>query len=103
REHGLFVFVPQIEEHGSPVKHVHWHVLRTLFDAPSGQRPLLHRLLARLCHDSFRRYFDVLPHTLKERHQALRDRLDAGPEAVLEIAKEAKEPAPYLALADSIT
>jgi S-DNA-T family DNA segregation ATPase FtsK/SpoIIIE len=99
----LFVFVPQMEEHGSPVKHIHWHVLKRLFDAPPGQRPLLHNLLARLCHHSFRRYFDFLPHTVKEKHQALRDRLDEGPEAVLEIAKESKEVAPYLALADSIT
>lgn len=99
----FFVFVPQMEEHGSPVKHIHWHVLKRLFDAPSGQRPLLHNLLARLCHHSFRRYFDFLPHTVKEKHQALRDRLDEGPEAVLEIVKEAKEVAPYLALADSIT
>jgi DNA segregation ATPase FtsK/SpoIIIE, S-DNA-T family len=45
---GLLVFVPQMEEHGSSVKHVHWHVLNRLFGAPSGQRPLLHSLLARL-------------------------------------------------------
>src|SRR5262249_49082315 len=43
RDKGLFVFVPQIEEHGSPVKHVHWHILKRLLDAPSGQHPALHR------------------------------------------------------------
>src|ERR1700733_14870785 len=46
---GLFIFVPQMEEHGSPVKHIHWHILKTLFGAPPGQRPRLHGLLARLC------------------------------------------------------
>jgi DNA segregation ATPase FtsK/SpoIIIE, S-DNA-T family len=101
-EQGVFVYVPQVEEYGSAVNHVRWHVLRTLFEAPSGQRPLLHELLARLCHDSFRRYFDFLPHTVKEQHQAIRDRLDETSETVMEIVEEAKETAPYLALADSI-
>jgi hypothetical protein len=101
-EQALFVFVPQMEEHGSPVQHIHWHILRTLFDAPPGQRPLLHSLLARLCQHSFRRYFDFLPHTLKAQHRSPRERLDDRPNTVLEIIKEAKEPAPYLALADSI-
>jgi hypothetical protein len=100
---GLFVFVPQMEEHGSPVKHIHWHILKRLFDSPPGQRPLLHSLLARLCHHSFRCYFDSLPHTIKEQHQSLRDRLDDQPETVMEIVKEAKETAPYIALAESIT
>src|SRR5207248_3125637 len=99
---GLTVFVPQVEEHGSPVKHVHWHVLNRLFAAPSGHRPPLHGLLARLCYHSFQRYFDSLPHTVKEQHQALRDRLDDGAEAVLEITAAVKETAPFLALADSI-
>ncbi len=98
----LFVYVPQVEEYGSPVKHVHWHVLRALFDAPPGHRPYLHGLLARLCQPSFRRFFDFLPHTVKQQHQALRDRLDRRPETVLDIVSEAKEIAPYLALADSI-
>ncbi len=101
-EHVLFVYVPQVEEYGSPVKHVHWHVLHALFDAPPGHRPCLHGLLARLCQPSFRRFFDFLPHTVKQQHQALRDRLDNRPETVLEIVREAKEIAPYLALADSI-
>jgi DNA segregation ATPase FtsK/SpoIIIE, S-DNA-T family len=101
-ENGLFVFVPQMEEHGSPVKHIHWHILKTLFDAPPGHRPLLHNLLARLCHYSFRRYFDFLPHTVKEQNQSFRERLDDRPETVLEIIKEAKEPAPFLALAESM-
>jgi hypothetical protein len=99
---GLMVFVPQVEEHGSPVGHVRWHVLNRLFDAPSGQRPLVHNLLARLCQRSFQCYFDFLPHTVKAKYDALRERLDEGPEAVLEIATEAKETAPFLALADSI-
>jgi hypothetical protein len=102
-ENGLFVFVPQMEKHAKPVEHIHWHVLNRLFDAPSGQRPLVHHVLARLCHHSFRRYFDGLPHTVKERHRSLRERLDEGPDTVLEIVKEAKEPGPYLALADSVT
>jgi hypothetical protein len=98
----LFVYVPQVEEHGSPVKHVHWHVLNAIFHAQPGNRPLLHTLLARLCQLSFRRYFDFLPHTVKQRHQALRDRLDNSAEAVLEIVTRAQELAPYLALASSI-
>jgi DNA segregation ATPase FtsK/SpoIIIE-like protein len=101
-EHVLFVYVPQVEEYGSPVKHVHWHILDTLFRAPPGHRPFLHGLLARLCQPSFRRFFDFLPHTVKQQQQALRDRLDDRPETVLDIVREAKEIAPYLALADSI-
>jgi len=101
-EHVLFVYVPQVEEYGSPVKHVHWHILHALFDAPPGHRPYLHGLLARLCQPSFRRFFDFLPHTVKQQHQALRDRLDDRPETVVEIVREAKEIAPYLSLADSI-
>jgi hypothetical protein len=54
-EKGLFVFVPQMEEHGSPVKHIQWHILKRLFETPAGRQPLLHRLLAQLCHRSFRR------------------------------------------------
>lgn len=100
--HGLFVFVPQVEEYGSPVKHIHWHVLDRLFHAPHGHRPLVHELLARLCQQSFRRFFDFLPHTVKQQHQALRERLDERPEAVLQIVKEATEVAPYIALADSM-
>lgn len=99
----LFVFVPQMEEHASPIKHIHWHVLKRLFDSPPDQRPLLHHVLARLCQHSFRRFFDGLPHTVKERHQSLRERLDESAETVLEIVKETKEPGPYLALADSIS
>jgi DNA segregation ATPase FtsK/SpoIIIE-like protein len=102
RGRGVFVFVPQMEEHGSPVRHVHWHVLRALFDAPPGQRPFIHDVLARLCHHSFRCYFDSLPHTVREQHQALRERLDEQPETVLEIVQEAKEVGPYLALGASI-
>jgi DNA segregation ATPase FtsK/SpoIIIE-like protein len=101
-EKGLFVFVPQMEDHGSPVQHVHWHILKRLFDAPPDQRPPLHGLLARLCHHSFRCYFDFLPHTVKEQHQSLRERLDDRPETVFEIIKEAKEAAPYLAFGDSV-
>jgi DNA segregation ATPase FtsK/SpoIIIE-like protein len=101
-EKGLFVFVPQMEEHGSPVKHIHWHILKRLFDAPPGQRPWLHSFLARLCHHSFRCYFDFLPHTVKDHHQPLRERLDESPTPVFEIIKEAKETAPYMALGKSI-
>jgi hypothetical protein len=101
-EKALFVHVPQMEEHGSPVKHIHWHVLRTLLDAPSGQRPVLHDVLARLCHDSFRRYFDFLPHMLKEQHRSLRERLDERSATVLEIVKEAKDIAPFVGLGNSI-
>src|SRR6202023_459089 len=64
--------------------------------------PLLDHLLARLCHHSFKRYFDGLPHTVKEKHRSLRERLDAGHEPVLEVIKEAQEPGPYIALARSI-
>jgi hypothetical protein len=99
---GLFVFVPQMEELGSPVKHICWHILRTLFEAPGGRRPPLHLLLARLCQHSFRCYFDSLPHTLKEAHESLRERLDDCPEAIFEVLEEAKEEAPYMALADSV-
>jgi hypothetical protein len=98
----LFVFVRQMEEHGSPTKHVHWHILDRLFGTLPGQRPLLHNILARLCQPSFRCYFDALPHTVKTQHQALRERLDDRPETVLEIVREAKETAPFLALADSM-
>jgi DNA segregation ATPase FtsK/SpoIIIE-like protein len=101
-EKGLFVFVPQMEEHGAPVKHIHWHILQRLFDAPSGQRPFLHRLLAHVCHQSFRRYFDFLPHTVKSQHQSLRERLEDDPETVLEIVDDAKDIAPFLALGDSM-
>jgi hypothetical protein len=101
-ERALFVFVPEIEEHGSAVKHVHWYVLKRLFHAQSGQRPLLHSLLAWLCQPSFRSYFDFLPHTVKGQHQSLRDRIDDKAETVLEIIKEVKETAPYMALADSV-
>src|SRR4051812_48776082 len=59
-EHTLFVSAPQVEEYGSPFKHVHWHVLAALSRAPPGRRPCLHGLLARLCQPSFRRYFDFL-------------------------------------------
>jgi DNA segregation ATPase FtsK/SpoIIIE-like protein len=102
RERGLFVFVPQMEEHGSPVKHLHWHILKTLFDAPAGKQTALSKLLARLCQHSFCRYFDALPHTVKQQHQTLRHRLDDKSDTVLEIVREAKEPAPFLALAQSI-
>src|SRR5205823_4936867 len=34
----LFVYVPQVEEYGSPVKHVHWHILDALFRAPAARR-----------------------------------------------------------------
>jgi hypothetical protein len=49
-----------------------------------------------------RRYFDFLPHTVKPQHQALRDRLEDDAGTVLEIVEEAKETAPYLALATSV-
>ena len=99
----LFVFVPQLEEHASPVKHIHWHVLKRLFDARSGQRPLIHHVLVRLFHHSFRRCFDTLPHTVKEKHQALRERLDERADTVLEIVREAKDAGPFVALADSVS
>lgn len=102
-DRAVFVFVPQVEEHGSPIKHVHWHVLKRLFSAAPEQRPLLHTLLAQLCQHSFRKYFDALPHTVKEQHRAMRDRLD-GPsiEPILEIVDKAQEPGPYLELGNSI-
>jgi S-DNA-T family DNA segregation ATPase FtsK/SpoIIIE len=99
----VFVFVPQVEEHGSAIKHIHWHVLKRLFGAPPDQRPLIHGLLAQLCQHSFRKYFDALPHTVKEQHKTIRERLD-GPsvDPILEIVNEAKEPGPFLSLGNSI-
>jgi DNA segregation ATPase FtsK/SpoIIIE, S-DNA-T family len=101
-DRALFVFVPQVEEHGSPVKHIHWHLVDSLFRAPPGQPPQLHRLLAHLCHHSFRRYFDFLPHTVKERHKGLRQRLDSDVNVAGEIVAASIEAAPFLLLADSI-
>lgn len=102
QDRAVFVFVPQVEEHGSPVRHVHWHAVEALFRTPAGHPPLLHELLARLCHHSFRRYFDFLPHTVKEQHKDLRQRLDGDPKVVAEIVGASKEAAPFLLLADSI-
>lgn len=99
----VFVFVPQVEEHGSPIKHVHWHLLRRLFASTSEQRPLIHRLLAQLCQHSFRKYFEALPHTVKEQQKPIRERLDAADiDPILEIVGAAKEPGPFLALGNSI-
>lgn len=98
----IFAHVPQMDAHGSPVRHIHWHILRTFFDAPPGQRPLLHRVLAQLCHQSFREFFNSLPHTVRERHQSLRERLYETSAAVQEIVAANKEPGPYLALGNSI-
>jgi DNA segregation ATPase FtsK/SpoIIIE-like protein len=98
----VFVFVPQVEEHGSPIKHIHWHVVEQLFHSSDGKAPLLHNVLARLCHSSFRRYFEFLPHTVKEQHKEVRLRLDSDQKAVAEIVAVSKEPAPFLLLADSI-
>ena len=99
---GFVRFRAQVEEHGSPVKHVQWHVVETLFQEPAGHSPFLHHLLARFCHHSFRRYFDFLPHTVKEQHKDLRQRLDNDPSVVEEIVLACKEPALFLLLADSI-
>ncbi len=102
-DRAVFVFVPQVEEHGSPIKHVHWHLLKRLFGAQPEQRPLIHGLLAKLCQHSFRRYFDNLPHTVKAKQKSLRERLDGlAVDPILEIVAEVKEPAPFLALAKSI-
>jgi DNA segregation ATPase FtsK/SpoIIIE-like protein len=102
QDRALFVFVPQIEERGSAVKHIHWHLVESLFRAPTGEAPVLHRLLTRLVHHSFRRYFDFLPHTVKEQHKGLRQRLESDVNVVGEIVAASAEPAPFLRLADSI-
>jgi S-DNA-T family DNA segregation ATPase FtsK/SpoIIIE len=99
---GLFVFVPQMEEYGSPANHIQWHILDRLFRATPGQTPILLQLLAQLCQQSFQKYFDALPHTIKKRHDSLRERLDNRPDAVLEIIKESKETAPFVALGESM-
>lgn len=102
-DQAVFVFVPQVEQHGSPTKHVHWHVLKRLFGAAPDERPLIHSLLARLCQHSFRQYFDALPHTVKEQHKSIRERLDGpGIQPILELVNAAKEPGPFVALGNSI-
>lgn len=102
-DRAVFVFVPQVEQHGSPTKHVHWHVLKRLFGAAPDERPLIHSLLARLCQHSFRQYFDALPHTVKDQHKSIRERLDdASIEPILELVNAVKEPGPFVALGDSI-
>lgn len=102
RKDAFLFFIPQFGEQGSPVKHVIWHLLARLFDVRGGQRPALHLLLAQLCQTSFQRYFDFLPHTLKDQHKVLRKSLEVHADTVLEIIAEVKATGPFLALADSI-
>jgi S-DNA-T family DNA segregation ATPase FtsK/SpoIIIE len=98
----FFVFVPQVLNARRPAAHVHWHVVESLFQAGPGPHSRLAGLLARLLRPSFEDYFDRLPPALACRHEALRQRLEDDPLAVLEIVVPIAELAPFHKLADSL-
>jgi hypothetical protein len=98
----FFVYVPQVIEPERPTAHVRWHVVEALFHAEPGRLPPLAAFLGELLRPSFHAFFDGLPPPVAARHQTLRQQLEQGPGAVLEIIRASEALVPFHRLADSL-
>jgi DNA segregation ATPase FtsK/SpoIIIE, S-DNA-T family len=100
----IFVFVPQLEVNTSPAEHFHWHLVERLFEErPNGKKSELVSLIGYYTHPSFCSYFDQLPYTVRQVNGKFRQEMQKSLMPIYSIFDEAKEPQPYLQLADSIT
>ncbi|MEW4486642.1 DNA translocase FtsK [Thalassoglobus sp. JC818] len=99
----LTIFVPQIEVLENPMRHFRWHLIETLFQRRSSNKPSALELgLARLAMDSFRDYFTWLPSSVQATHHQLGERLKDDPLAVLEITNGVSAAEAFRNLAEAV-
>ncbi|TWT40056.1 DNA translocase SftA [Thalassoglobus neptunius] len=99
----LTIFVPQIEVLENPMRHFRWHLIETLFQRRSSNKPSALELgLAKLALDSFRDYFTWLPSSIQAAHHQLGERLKDDPLAVLEITNGVSTTEAFRNLAEAV-
>ena len=100
-ERVFFVFVPQIIDARWPGRHIHWHIVESLFQENGQAHSRLAQILAHMLCPAFEAYFGLLPPRLAERYESLHQRMSEDTTAVLEIVAAVSELAPFHKLADS--
>jgi S-DNA-T family DNA segregation ATPase FtsK/SpoIIIE len=91
----LVVFIPQIEDVTKPLQHLRFHLIESLFGSLPGETPLIRHVLARLCQDSFKSYFEFLPPAVRHSHATLWGQLETDPKVILDIIAPVKELAAF--------
>ena len=101
-DHLLLVFVPQVINARRPERHLHWHIVESLFQSAFRGAVAVDPHPDATVSAVLPGFFAWLPRHIIAKHQDLRDRLDEDPLAVLEIITPVNELAPYQKLADSL-